>query len=1043
MVFAGKFDTPIRAQIQSPESQAGLACTSCHSIVHVKSSMGQGDFTIEYPPLHDLATSDNALLRAGHDYLLKLDPGPHSRTFLKSFHKQQTPQFCSACHKVHLDVPVNSYRWIRGFNEYDNWQASGVSGEGARSFYYPPKPQGCADCHMPLVPANDPAARNGQVHSHRFPAANTALPFVNQDAEQLAVTEAFLKSGAVTIDVFGLVPGAPESRAARAVGAGEPRLASTFAAGEEEAGFGASAAFVSAPAEVVAPLDKVDAALRRGDSARLEVVVRTRRVGHFFPGGTVDAFDVWVELEAIDSNGKAIFHSGLVEPAPDGGRGPVEPGAHFYRSLQLDERGNPINKRNAWATRSVAYVRLIPPGAADTVHYRLRIPEDCGDRITLRAKLNYRKFAWWNTQWAFAGVRDPEQQGYSLALGHDDGRWVFTGDTSGVSGKLKAIPDIPITVMAEAEARIRVLPKKAPAPKTEPFLEASARERWNDYGIGLLLQGDLKGAEAAFLKVTKMEPSYADGWVNVGRAQLTEGDLPAAEQSLRRALEADPELAKTHFFLGTALKQSGRYDEALGYLRRAAALYPRDRVVRNQIGRLLFLKRQYADAIAELKQVLAIDPEDLQAHYNLMLSYRGAGDNEMANEHEALYRRFKADESAQRITGPYRRAAPARQQRATSGPRARLRARADRGPARRTARGPVSGRDEVSGGPAPGCRAERGQSMSARRMVALLLALALPLAFFPGPAATQSGSGIQFADGTARAGLTFRHNSGAFGKKYLPETMGSGLALLDFDRDGWLDVFFVNGTHWPGHPGAATYPALYRNNRDGTFTDVTKAAGLAVEMFGIGVTAADYDNDGWTDIYVTAISGNHMFRNLGDGRFADVTAKTGTKGPGTFGTSAMFFDYDRDGKLDLLVANYVTWTIEHDLFCTLDGKTKSYCTPESYTGESPTLFHNRGDGTLRGRDTQGGAVGPDLEGARRRAHRPRRRRLARLRAGERHPAQQALPQRPRRHLQRGGHHGRDRLRRDRGRPRRHGGGRGRLLRQRPAEPADRATSRTR
>jgi tetratricopeptide (TPR) repeat protein len=386
--------------------------------------------------------------------------------------------------------------------------------------------------------------------------------------------------------------------------------------------------------------------------------VRTRRVGHFFPGGTVDAFDVWVELEAIDSNGKAIFHSGLVEPAPGGGRGPVEPGAHFYRSLQLDERGNPINKRNAWATRSVAYVRLIPPGAADTVHYRLRIPEDCGDRITLRAKLNYRKFAWWNTQWAFAGVRDPDQQGYSLAPGHDDGRWVFTGDTSGVSGKLKAIPDIPITVMAEAEARIRVLPKTAPVPKTKPFLEASARERWNDYGIGLLLQGDLKGAEAAFLKVTRMEPSYADGWVNVGRAQLTEGDLPAAEQSLRRALEADPQLAKTHFFLGTALKQAGRYDEALGHLRRAAALYPRDRVVRNQIGRLLFLKRQYADAIAELKQVLAIDPEDLQAHYNLMLSYRGAGDNEMANEHEALYRRFKADESAQQITGPYRQLHP-------------------------------------------------------------------------------------------------------------------------------------------------------------------------------------------------------------------------------------------------------------------------------------------------------------------------------------------------------------------------------------------------
>jgi tetratricopeptide (TPR) repeat protein len=655
VLFAGKFDRPIKEQIGTPEAQVGLSCTSCHSIVHVKSTMGQGDFTIEYPPLHDLATSDNPALRAAHDYMLKVDPGPHSRTFLKSFHTEQTSEFCASCHKVHLDVPVNAYRWIRGFNEYDNWQASGVSGEGARSFYYPAKPQGCADCHMPLVPAKDPAARDGKVHSHRFPGANTALPFVNRDEEQLQITQAFLQSGAVTIDVFGLVPGEPEGREARAVGGAEPRLSTTFAAGEESMSFGAAPGFVRKAAEVVAPLDKVEAALRRGDSARLDVVVRTRRIGHFFPGGTVDAFDVWVELEVVDSNGRKIFHSGLVE---GDGRGPVEPGAHFYRSLMLDERGNVINKRNAWATRSVAYVRLIPPGAADTVHYRLRVPEDCGDRITVKAKLNYRKFAWWNTQWAFAGVRDPEHRGYSLAPGHDDGRWVFSGDTSGVSGQVKAIPDIPITVMDEAEAAIRVLPKGAPEPRTAPLLDASVRERWNDYGIGLLLQGDLKGAEAAFLKVTEMEPAYADGWVNVARARLTEGNLAGAEESLRKALEVDPGLAKTHFFLGTTLKQSGRYDEGLPHLRQAASLYPRDRVVRNQIGRLLFLKRQYREAIGELAQVLAIDPEDLQAHYNLMLSYQGAGDSEMAKKHEALYRRFKADESAQEITGPYRQLHP-------------------------------------------------------------------------------------------------------------------------------------------------------------------------------------------------------------------------------------------------------------------------------------------------------------------------------------------------------------------------------------------------
>jgi hypothetical protein len=248
--------------------------------------------------------------------------------------------------------------------------------------------------------------------------------------------------------------------------------------------------------------------------------------------------------------------------------------------------------------------------------------------------------------------------------------------------------------------------------------------------------------------------------------------------------------------------------------------------------------------------------------------------------------------------------------------------------------------------------------VTARPALAVALAALLPLGLLLPTTAESQAPGLQFADGTAAARLAFRHNSGAYGKKFLPETMGSGCAFLDFDNDGWLDAFFANGTRWPGRPGGPTYSALLRNNRDGTFTDVTRAAGLAIEMFAIGVTAADYDNDGLVDIYVTAIGGNHLFRNTGGGKFADVTAQTGTKGPGTFGTSAMFFDYDRDGKLDIVIANYVTWTIDKDLFCTLDGKTKSYCTPESYKGESPTLFRNKGDGTFEDATRKAGLWDP-------------------------------------------------------------------------------------
>jgi Flp pilus assembly protein TadD len=651
--FNGRFDRPIKEQIDTPEAQAGLACTSCHSITHVRSTMGQGDFEIEYPPLHELAASTNPVLEFLHDKLTFIDPQPHREAFIKPFHRDQTPEFCSSCHKVHLDAPVNSYRWFRGFNDYDNWQASGVSGEGARSFYYPKKPSKCADCHMPLVDSQDPAAKNGKVRSHRFAAANTAVPFANKDAVQLKAAQDFLRDGQISVDIFGLVRttrGEP-SVATRSQTAAEPRTASTFAVGEESMNFGAAQNFLAPAEDVIAPLGKVDAVVRRGDSVRVDVVVRTRKVGHFFPGGTVDAFDVWVELEAVDENGRTLLHSGA---AADNGRGPVDPGAHFYKSLALDDHGNPINKRNAWSARSVAYVRLIPPGAADTVHYRLDIPENAGEKIFLKAKVNYRKFAWWNTQWAYAGVRDPAQPNPSIGPSHDDGKWVFTGSTEHVSGEIKAIPDIPTTVMAHNETVLRVLPAKATLPPPTAVMDRSVRERWNDYGIGLLLQGDIKNAEATFLKVTRMEPGYADGWVNVGRARVQEGNMTGAEEVLRKALTVDPELAKTHFFLATALKSLGQYDEAVTHLRTASAKYPRDRVVLNQLGRVLFLKRQFKDAIAEFDKVLAIDPEDLQAHYNLMLSYQGLGDSAQAARERTLYERFKADESAQAITGPYR-----------------------------------------------------------------------------------------------------------------------------------------------------------------------------------------------------------------------------------------------------------------------------------------------------------------------------------------------------------------------------------------------------
>jgi len=647
VLYSGMMDTPIRQIVHTPEAQAGLGCMMCHSIARVKSTMGQGDFYLEYPKLHELAATKNPLARRLHDFLIYLNPEPHRRVFLKPFMRAQTAEFCSTCHKVHLDVPVNHYRWIRGFNEYDNWQASGVSGQGARSFYYPPKPAQCADCHMPLTASKDAGSINGFIHSHRFPAANTAVPVANEDAVQLKATEDFLKNGVMSIDIFALSEARGESAGVHA----GPELATTFAVGEE-AEHSAPTMPGSGVTGVTAPLNRVHALVRRGDSTRVEVVVRTRKLGHFFPGGTVDAYDTWVELKATDDAGRVLFWSGSVE---DGGKGPVEPGAHFYRSLQIDGHGNPINKRNAWATRSVVYVHLIPPGAADTVHYRLRIPENAGSRITLHARLSYRKFAWWNTQFAFAGTPSGSA---SVTPDHDDRGYDVSGPARDVSATHQRVPEVPIVSLAEDEVTVAVLPRSAPRPRPHVAIQADDWQRWNDYGIGLLAQGDLKGAEAAFENVTRAQPDNPDGWVNIGRAAVQEGDLGRAAQVLTHALALSPNLARAHFFYAEVLRNQGRYDEAAQQLRTVLAQYPRDRVALNNLGRVLFLQRRYADAVRSLQLVLAIDPEDLQAHYNLMLCYNGLSDEKRAQEQRALYLRFKADESAQTLTGPYRSAHP-------------------------------------------------------------------------------------------------------------------------------------------------------------------------------------------------------------------------------------------------------------------------------------------------------------------------------------------------------------------------------------------------
>ena len=572
LLVSGQLERPTEELADRPVADTGVSCTVCHGMSAIRSTMGQADFELAVPPLHQLATSDNRWLSGLHDLAVHLDPEPHRRAYRSvAASEELSAAVCSSCHKAHLDEPINSYRWLGVMDDYLPWQISSISGQGSRSAYYPERSSTCVDCHMPEIEATD--GSGSQVRSHRFAAANTVTAALSGDPEQMSAVERTLSSESMSVDIFAL----------RRDGDGAPVL--------------------------TAPLDQPPAALRRGESVRLDIVVRSRGVGHNFPAGKADAVECWLEVQAVDDTGRLLFSSGATDD-----QGNVDPAAHFYGTLWVDAEGEALVHRDAWRARAVVYRRVVLPNTAEVASFRLEVPADAGDEVTLSAALNYRKAS------------------------RELHRWVS-----------ERYPDAPAarTVrVAEQSLTLPVLDPEAPrsevaTPRPEDW------ERWNDYGIGLFFQGDVRGARGAFRRVTEIAPGYADGWLNVGRVTVAEGDLETSEEVLGRARELAPDLARVHFYLARLRRQQGDGTAALEHYRRVVELYPRDRIARRELAGVLFLNDDYEGVLRELRAVLEIDPEDAGAHFNLARAYRALGDADSAEQHQTRFERLRADESAQ------------------------------------------------------------------------------------------------------------------------------------------------------------------------------------------------------------------------------------------------------------------------------------------------------------------------------------------------------------------------------------------------------------
>ncbi|MCH7925067.1 MAG: tetratricopeptide repeat protein [Planctomycetes bacterium] len=616
-----KFDDPNYDLASDKFAQAGITCTSCHAITHINSLKGNGAYTIEEPTHYPFTFSENPLLKWINRQLVKSKPAFHKKTFLKPLHK--TPEFCGACHKVHLPEELNAYKWLRGQNHYDSYHLSGVSGHGVASFYYPPIAEhNCNGCHMQLRPSDDFAAQyfddSGElkVHDHLFPSANAAVPQMLGRPEAITRRhEAFLE-GVMRVDVFGIKEGGT----------------------------------INGP--LLAPIRPDVPVLEPGKSYLLETVIRTVKMGHHFTQGTVDSNEIWLDV-TVSSGGRVIGRSGGMS----GDDGEVDPWSFFVNGYIIDRDGNRIDRRNPEDIFIALYDHQIPPGAGEVIHYALQVPEHIDGPIEVDVKLRYRKF-------------DAKYMKYVL------GESFVRNDLPILT---LATDRVVFPVAGTSSSDLNEPSPIVPWQRWNDYGIGLLRK-----GNSGSNRGELRQAEHAFGKVEGL--GRPDGPLNRARVYFKEGRLDEAVTALQQAAAFDPPAYpwSVAWFTGRVNKQNGFLDEAIANFkslvemdtaetRRRQFDFSQDYRLLNELGQTIFerAKRERGaprrpqrlamlnEAVEWFKRSLTFDPENVAAHYNLGLIYAQLGDQKQSAHHRALHAKYKPDDNARdRAVSSARRKSP-------------------------------------------------------------------------------------------------------------------------------------------------------------------------------------------------------------------------------------------------------------------------------------------------------------------------------------------------------------------------------------------------